>query len=59
MSAYTFAASKLALCIRLARECSRCTWQETKEHRAEYLRMKAESVADAREWREELKEAQQ
>lgn len=59
MSAYTFAASKLTLCIRCARECSRCTWQEPKKHRAEYLRMKVESMADAREWREELKELQQ
>lgn len=58
MTSYTFAASKLALCIRCAREASRCTWQERKEHRTEYLRMKAESMADARDWREELKELQ-
>lgn len=41
---------KLDLCVRLARQCSRDSWQQPKEHRAEYLRIKRESIADARYW---------
>lgn len=51
-SVYTHAAYKLAQCIRAARECSRNSWlhAHNKTERTEYLRMKAEAMADARYW---------
>jgi len=45
-------AKKLAGCVRLARECSRNSWQET-GRRADYLQIKREAMADARYWRHE------
>lgn len=48
----TYEQRKLALCIRGARECSRNSWQgnPSAAHKREYLRLKRESMADAREW---------
>lgn len=40
---------KRAACLRLARECSRASWQQP-EHRAEFLRVKREAMTDARAW---------
>ena len=48
--AATYHASKRAACIRLARECSRDSWQHP-EDRAEFLRIKREAMNDARAWR--------
>ena len=45
-----YVARKLAACVRLARQCSRDSWQHP-EHRAEFLRVKRESMTDARAWR--------
>lgn len=44
------ACHKLAHCIRGARQCSRDSWQEPKHHKREYLRIKRESMQDARYW---------
>ncbi len=49
------ATSKLALCLRNARECSRNSWQEPKAYRREYRRIKVESMRDARYWLSILK----
>ena len=40
---------KHAACVRLARECSRSSWQFP-EDRAEFLRLKREAMNDARSW---------
>lgn len=57
------AASKLALCIRNAWECSRFIWSKapdiTPAHRREYKRLRRESMQDARYWRDQLREATQ
>lgn len=55
MSRQSFFAAKLAQCIRLARECSRYTWQEPSKYRTEYARIKSEAMTDAHEWRDDLK----
>ena len=47
--AAAYHASKRAACIRLARECSRDSWQHP-EDRAEFLRIKREAMNDARSW---------
>lgn len=44
-----YVARKLAACVRLARQCSRDSWQHT-THRVEFLRIKRESMQDARAW---------
>jgi hypothetical protein len=44
-----YVARKLAACIRLARQCSRDSWQ-CPAHRAEFLRIKREAMQDARAW---------
>ena len=44
-----YVARKLAACVRLARQCSRDSWQ-CPAHRAEFLRIKRESMLDARAW---------
>jgi len=41
---------KLALSLRVARECSRASWQEPKKDRKEYKRISREAMRDAREW---------
>jgi hypothetical protein len=41
--------SKKAACVRLARECSRSSWQFP-EDSAEFLRIKREAMNDARSW---------
>lgn len=48
-----FAESKLQSCVRLARECSRNSWQGTPStaHQGQYLAVKRECMADARRWR--------
>ena len=43
-------ARKRAACVRLARDCSRDSWQHP-EDRAEFLRLKREAMNDARAWR--------
>lgn len=52
------AASKLALSVRLARECRRDAWQvaDARERR-EYRRISRESMQDARYWRAQLVKA--
>lgn len=40
---------KRSACARLARECSRSSWQHP-ENRAEFLRIKREAMNDARAW---------
>jgi hypothetical protein len=45
----TYVARKLATCVRLARQCSRDSWQ-CPAHRAEFLRIKREAMQDARAW---------
>jgi hypothetical protein len=40
----------IKLSIKLARECSRDSWQQPARDRLEYLRVKRESIADARYW---------
>lgn len=40
---------KRSACARLARECSRNSWQHP-ENRAEFLRIKREAMNDARIW---------
>ena len=47
--AAAYHAHKRAACIRLARECSRDSWQFP-EDRAEFLRIKREAMNDARDW---------
>lgn len=52
---------KLGLCVRLARQSSRDSWQhaESPKQRREYLRMRRESINDicgARWWRRKLHE---
>ena len=47
--AAAYHARKRAACIRLARECSRSSWQYP-ENRAEFLRLKREAMTDARAW---------
>mgnify|MGYP003604997203 CR=1 FL=1 len=47
--AAAYHARKRAACIRLARECSRSSWQYP-EDRAEFLRLKREAMTDARAW---------
>ena len=47
--AAAYHASKRAACIRLARACSRDSWQHP-EDRAEFLRIKREAMNDARSW---------
>ena len=47
--AAAYHARKRAACIRLARECSRDSWQHP-EDRAEFLRLKREAMNDARRW---------
>lgn len=44
-----YARRKRAACVRLARECSRSSWQHP-EDRAEFLRLKREAMNDARSW---------
>jgi hypothetical protein len=44
-----YARRKHAACVRLARECSRSSWQHP-EDRAEFLRLKREAINDARSW---------
>ena len=44
-----YARRKRAACVRLARECSRSSWQHP-EDRAEFLRLKREAMNDARRW---------
>jgi hypothetical protein len=44
-----YAARKLAACVRLARQCSRDSWQHP-ANRADFLRIKRESMVDARAW---------
>ena len=55
----TQARSKLTLCLRNARECSRFTWLDapdiTPAHRREYKRLRRESMQDARYWRDVLR----
>lgn len=47
--------AKLSGCIRLARQCSRDSWQApSKAHRAEYRRLSREAMADARYWKKEI-----
>lgn len=50
------AAHKLWLCVKLARQCSRDSWQHSLSNaqRSEYRRMRRESMQDAREWKREL-----
>lgn len=57
-AAARYAGRKMALCLKLARDCSRDSWQHP-AHRVEFLRIKLESMQDAREWRDQLREAQQ
>lgn len=45
----SYVARKLAACVRLARQCSRDSWQ-CPTHRAEFLRIKREAMQDARAW---------
>ena len=47
--AAAYHARKRAACVRLARECSRSSWQHP-EDRAEFLRLKREAMNDARAW---------
>ena len=47
--AAAYHARKRAACIRLARECSRSSWQYP-ENRAEFLRLKREAMTDALAW---------
>ena len=47
--AAAYHARKHAACVRLARECSRGSWQHP-EDRAEFLRLKREAMNDARSW---------
>ena len=47
--ATAYHARKRAACVRLARECSRGSWQHP-EDRAEFLRLKREAMNDARSW---------
>ena len=48
--AAAYPARKRAACVRLARDCSRDSWQHP-EDRAEFLRLKREAMNDARAWR--------
>lgn len=50
-----FSKSKMQSCVRLARECSRNSWQGTPStaHQGQYLAIKAECMADARQYRKE------
>ena len=48
--AAAYHARKRAACIRLARECSRDSWQHP-ESRDVFLRVKREAMNDARAWR--------
>ena len=45
-----YARRKHAACVRLARECSRDSWQHP-ESRDVFLRVKREAMIDARAWR--------
>lgn len=44
--------NKMQLCVKLAREASRSSWQEPRKYRKEYLRIRKESMQDARYWAE-------
>ena len=44
--------NKLQLCVKLAREASRNSWQQPKRFHKEYQRIKLESMQDARYWAE-------
>lgn len=46
---------KLRLCINHAKECSYFFRTEPKADKLEYLRMRRESMQDARYWRDQLK----
>jgi len=46
-----FTESKMKSCVRLARECSRNSWQAFPADRREYLALKRECMADARDYR--------
>jgi len=48
-----FTEYKMKFCVRLARECSRNSWQGTPStaHQRQYLAIKEECMADAREYR--------
>lgn len=47
--AAAYHARKRTACVRLARDCSRDSWQHP-EDRAEFLRLKHEAMTDARSW---------
>lgn len=50
MSTESLVAFKVASCVRLARMCSRDSWQQPRKYRKENLRIKREAMQDAREW---------
>lgn len=47
----------IAQCVRLARDCSRNTWDKSIHlfERRKYRQIKREAMLDAREWRESLR----
>lgn len=55
-AASNLAEVKLAACIRLARECSRDSWQPARNPRERHAfrQISREAVADARYWRQKL-----
>lgn len=52
------ARNKLALCLRNAKDASREAWnpENSKAHRREYKRLRAESMSDARYWRDVIED---
>lgn len=55
MNTVTRAKTKIAMCVKLARECSRDSWQQGPVTRREFRRVSREAMADARYWRRELR----
>lgn len=45
-----FVAFKVESCVRLAKVCSRDSWQQPAKYRRENQRIKREAMQDAREW---------
>ena len=52
------AKSKMAHCVKLARETRRDSWQQPQPYRARYRQISREALDDARYWRAELQQVE-